>query len=321
MRLRRASLPDDAEASEIRRPYFRGTALGGSAIAAATAVISGFAIFLNSYGLSAWRDSGVGATPYTTAKNLVAAVILGTLALVAGRRRQRVVRPTPSQRLRLIAVGIIGGAIPFVLFFEGLARASSVHAAFIHKTLVIWVALLAVPLLGEKLSAIHLAAIGLLVAGEAAITGVDGMAVGAGEIMILAATLLWAVEVIIAKTLLRDLSASTVGAARMGIGAIALVAWTLVSGGAHGLTGLPAAAWGWVAVTGIALTAYVGTWYLALSRAPAVDVTAVLVLGALVTAALRTGLAGIPAPSTLGLVLIGAGGVAAVAAMLRPAAR
>jgi drug/metabolite transporter (DMT)-like permease len=297
------------------------TKISGSAIAGATALISGVAIFLNGYGVAAWRDSGVGATSYTTAKNLIAALILGTLAVAASRRRRVSVRPTPSQRLRLLVVGLVGGAIPFVLFFEGLARASSGQAAFIHKTLVVWVALLAVPLLGEKLSAIHLAAIGLLVAGEAAITGVDGVTVGAGEIMILAATLLWAVEVVIAKTLLRDLSASTVGAARMGIGAIALVAWTLVSGGAHGLTALPASAWAWVGLTGVALTAYVGTWYLALSRAQAVDVTAVLVLGALVTAALRTGITGVPAPSALGLVLMSAGGIAAVAAMLRPAAR
>ena len=297
------------------------TKISGSAIAGATALISGVAIFLNGYGVAAWRDSGVGATSYTTAKNLIAALILGTLAVAASRRRRVLVRPTPSQRLRLLVVGLVGGAIPFVLFFEGLARASSGQAAFIHKTLVVWVALLAVPLLGEKLSAIHLAAIGLLVAGEAAITGVDGVTVGAGEIMILAATLLWAVEVVIAKTLLRDLSASTVGAARMGIGAIALVAWTLVSGGAHGLTALPASAWAWAGLTGVALTAYVGTWYLALSRAQAVDVTAVLVLGALVTAALRTGITGVPAPSALGLVLMSAGGIAAVAAMLRPAVR
>ena len=297
------------------------TKISGSAIAGATALISGVAIFLNGYGVAAWRDSGVGATSYTTAKNLIAALILGTLAVAASRRRRVSVRPTPSQRLRLLVVGLVGGAIPFVLFFEGLARASSGQAAFIHKTLVVWVALLAVPLLGEKLSAIHLAAIGLLVAGEAAITGVDGVTVGAGEIMILAATLLWAVEVVIAKTLLRDLPASTVGAARMGIGAIALVAWTLVSGGAHGLTALPASAWAWVGLTGVALTAYVGTWYLALSRAQAVDVTAVLVLGALVTAALRTGITGVPAPSALGLVLMSAGGIAAVAAMLRPAVR
>jgi len=297
------------------------TKISGSAIAGATALISGVAIFLNGYGVAAWRDSGVGATSYTTAKNLIAALILGTLAVAASRRRRVSVRPTPSQRLRLLVVGLVGGAIPFVLFFEGLARASSGQAAFIHKTLVVWVALLAVPLLGEKLSAIHLAAIGLLVAGEAAITGVDGVTVGAGEIMILAATLLWAVEVVIAKTLLRDLSASTVGAARMGIGAIALVAWTLVSGGAHGLTALPASAWAWAGLTGVALTAYVGTWYLALSRAQAVDVTAVLVLGALVTAALRTGITGVPAPSALGLVLMSAGGIAAVAAMLRPAVR
>lgn len=319
--MRPTALPPARGACHNDRTMSEQHRLSGSTIAVATAVVSGFAIFLNGYGVAAWRGSGVGATGYTTAKNLVAAVILGALAVAASRRSRRAGPMTTSQRVRLVAVGIMGGAIPFVLFFEGLSRASSVQAAFIHKTLVIWVALLAVPLLREKLTAFHFAAIGLLVGGEAVMTGVDAIAIGTGEVMILAATLLWAVEVVVAKTLLKDLAASTVGAARMGIGAIALIAWTLSTGAANGITALPASAWAWVAITGLSLTAYVGTWYLALSRAQAVDVSAVLVLGALITAALRTGIAGAPAPSPVGLALVAVGGAAAVVAMLRPATR
>ena len=60
---------------------------------------------------------------------------------------------------------MIGGSVPFVLFFEGLARAEATQAAFIQKTLVIWVALLAVPLLRERFRTPHALAIVLLIAG------------------------------------------------------------------------------------------------------------------------------------------------------------
>lgn len=298
----------------------RSQRLTGPVIAVITAVVSGFAIFLNGYGVASWSDAGVGATAYTTAKNLVAALVLGAIALMSLRRRGRETR-IQQHRWRLLAVGIIGGAVPFVLFFEGLARASSLHGAFIHKTLVVWVALIAVPVLGERLSGLHLAAIGLLVGGEAAIAGVHGIRFGAGEAMILAATLLWAIEVVVAKVALRDVPATIVGAARMGIGAVVLAGWTIASGGMAGLTSLPAVAWAWVALTGAVLTAYVATWYLALSRAQAVDVTAVLVLGALVSAALRTGFSGVGHPAPIGVVLLALGGIAALVAMRRPAPR
>ena len=109
--------------------------------------------------------------------------------------------------------------MPFVLFFEGLARASSTAAAFIHKTLVIWVALLAVPLLGERLSWAHWAAIALLLAGQAVLVGDAGtVTLGAGELMIFGATLLWSVEVVVVKRLLASLAAPTLAAARLGIG-------------------------------------------------------------------------------------------------------
>ena len=103
------------------------------------------------------------ATVYTTAKNAVAGVLLVLLALFAGTRARRAprlrARPTRRQWLALFGVGVIGGSVPFVLFFEGLARAQATQASFIQKTLVVWVALLAVPLLHERFGWPHALAI------------------------------------------------------------------------------------------------------------------------------------------------------------------
>ena len=206
-------------------------------------------------------------------------------------------------------MGIVGGAIPFVLFFEGLKRASSTDAAFLQKTLVVWVALLAVPLLRERLNAAHIAAIALLVVGQAKLAGGwPTLRADAASILILGATLCWAVEVVIAKQLLPRRSSLTLGAARMGIGVIALIAWVAATGRLHVLTGLDAGAWGWALLTGVLLCAYVAFWFAALARAQAVDVTAVLVGGALVTAALNAiaqGTALRPQASGLAIITIG----------------
>ena len=60
------------------------------------------------------------------------------------RRRQRPVRP----------------------LLRGARARGATQAAFIHKTLVVWVALLAVPLLHERLGPGHVGAIALLLAGQ-----------------------------------------------------------------------------------------------------------------------------------------------------------
>ncbi|RYV50820.1 EamA family transporter [Pengzhenrongella frigida] len=261
----------------------------GLLLALATAALSGVAVFLNSYGVKAFGNASV----YTTAKNLVAAVVLLVVVTAGSRAGARVTRPHGARQwLGLTAVGVIGGSIPFLLFFEGLARASSVQSAFLHKTLVVWVAVLAVALLGERLSVFHWVAIALLVIGQIGLVGGITTAVGSGELMILAATLLWSVEVVVAKRLLGEVSSWTVGLARMGIGALLLVAWVVVRGQAAILVSMDAAQWGWVLLTGVILAGFVSTWFAALARAQAVDVTAVLVLGALVTAGLQAAVGG-----------------------------
>ena len=285
----------------------------GIALATVTAFVSGVSVWVNGFGVRRFPD----ATTYTTAKNLVAAVLLIAAALTTTRLQPGEGWTRPRDRrqwLSLVAVAVIGGSLPFVLFFEGLARASSSDAAFIHKTLVVWVALLAVPLLHERLGPAHIGAILLLVSGQATMTGdLGALRAESGETLVLAATLLWSVEVVVAKRLLADLSALTVGVARMGGGVVVLLAWALARGEMGTLLTLDAAAWGWALATGALLFLYVATWYSALARAQAVDVTAVLVLGAVVTAGLARAVDGTPLPDVTGLGLV-LGGVLLVVA-------
>jgi drug/metabolite transporter (DMT)-like permease len=285
----------------------------GILLAFATAVVSGVSIYVNGHAVSRFPD----ATVYTTAKNLVAGVLLLALAL---SRRGKGARTHLDRRrsLGLLAVGVVGGSVPFVLFFEGLARAEATQAAFIQKTLVVWVALLAVPLLRERFGVPHALAICLLVAGQAWLAGHAGtIAFGTGEAMILAATILWAIEVVLAKHLLATVPSQTLGAARMAIGTGVLLGWVAVSGRMGKLTALDAEQWRWIVLTGLLLTLYVATWYAALARAQAIDVTAVLVCGAVVTALLSGVADGAPV-SSVGTLLVAAGaGLVTIAALGR----
>jgi drug/metabolite transporter (DMT)-like permease len=289
----------------------------GVGLAFVTACVSGVSVYLNAKGVARFDD----ATVYTTAKNAVAGAFLLVLALplLLGPRSSGMRQARPHTRrhwLGLALIACIGGSIPFVLFFEGLSRASATQAAFIHKTLVVWVAVLAVVLLRERLGPLHVLALALLMVGQAVLVPSLGVVTfGAGEAMILAATLLWSVEVIVVKRLVVPLEPRTLAAARMALGAVVLVGWVAVSGRGSELLGLSASQWGWAILTGALLTAYVATWYAALARAQAVDVTAVLVFGAVVTALLAGAADGL-ALDRLGLVLITLGASVAAAAAL-----
>jgi drug/metabolite transporter (DMT)-like permease len=253
----------------------------GVLLALGTAAISGLAIYLNAFGVKLVSDAAV----YTTAKNGVAAIVLVALALSLGAGREA--RTLNSRnRLGLVAIAIVGGSIPFVLFFSGLAVATAPTAAFIQKTMFIWVALMAVPLLGERLGLIQIGALGTLLAGQALIAPPTGMGWGPGETMIAAATVLWSIEVVLAKRLLVGVSPQLLGAARMGLGFVVLVGYLALSGKLGGLGTISGEAWLWVLVTGGLLAGYVATWFAALRLAPATTVTSVLVVAAVVTGVL-----------------------------------
>jgi len=279
-----------------RTPRIPLTLRWGVVLAFVVAVISGISVFVNGFAVKQLPDAAV----YTTLKNGVAALILIVLAGALVTRAQ--VRALDRRAWgSMLVVGVIGGSVPFLLFFSGLAIASAPAAAFIHKTLFVWVVLLAVPFLGERLGWFPIAALGVLLAGQFLAAPPTGVTWGPGETMILAATLLWAVEVVIARRLLvRDVPSPVLGAARLGIGLVVLVGYLALSGRLSVVAGLTATQLAWALGTGALLAAYVGTWLAALRRAPASVVASVLVLGAPITAVLGSIANGtLPAPGAL----------------------
>lgn len=262
--------------------------------AVVAALVSGGAVFVNGVAVRHFDD----ATVYTTAKNLWAGALLAVALLAMPMRAASRPVAEPDRRSAwpwLVVVAVIGGAVPFVLFFEGLALATSTDAAFIHKTLVVWVAIGASIVLRERLRPAHLVAIALLVVGHIVVSGGVSLAgMGRGEALILVATLLWTLEVLVVKRLLVTIPAPQLATVRMLGGSVVLLAWLAVRGDLAALAGFSAGQWWWIAVTGTTLATFVSLWYRALAAAPATDVTAVLVAGAVVTAVLNTGLRGVP---------------------------
>jgi uncharacterized membrane protein len=116
--------------------------------------------------------------------------------------------------------------------------------------------------------------------------------------------------------LLPGLSALTVATARMGGGVVILIGYTLATTKWSVLTAVGARQWSWAIATGLILAAYVGTWYAALVRARAIDVTALLVPGAIITALLQSGSKAL-APQWPGLVLVAAGAALVMLAATR----
>lgn len=252
----------------------------GIRLALLAATISGISIFVNAQAVSAFPN----ATLFTTLKNVIVGAALVALVLVL--RRPDVRRLAARQWAGLAALGVVGGSIPFVLFFEGLAwSVNAPDASFIHKTLFVWVALGALAFLPrERIGTGQVAALGVLLAAQLVLGAPRAVSAGLGELMVLAATLLWAAEVVIARRLLSSTSSAIASAGRMGGGALVLLAYTGATGQLS--LALSPVQWSWLAITALLLLAFVSSWYAALERAPATAVTCVLTLGAPITAAL-----------------------------------
>lgn len=256
-----------------KHPYRYATVL-----ALITAVISGTNNFLGKIAVTAVKDPIV----FTTLKNVIVAALLVGIILMLGKWRE-IISLTRGQMFRLLAIGAIGGSVPFALFFTGLMNTSALNAGLIHKTLFVWVLLLAVPFLKERFSWVQWVGVGTLFAANFVVGGFKGFNFNIGELMVLGATLLWAIENVIAKKALKDISSITVASARMVVGSLILFAIVLGRGSTVPLSSLSLEQWGWTLLTSVLLLGYVLAWYTALKYAPATYVAALLVPATLVT--------------------------------------
>ncbi len=293
------------------------TARAAAVLALCAAVISGTNNFLTKIAVTAVKDPLV----YTTLKNAIVAAVL-IAAVLAFRGRKEIAALRRPAMLKLLAVGAIGGALPFALYFTGLARTSAINAAMIHKTLFIWVLLLAAPFLGERLTRLQWLGIAATFGANLVVGGFSGFRFDAGELMILAATILWAVENVIAKKALAEVSSGLLAAARMGVGALILLPFALARGGAASVAALGPEQWGWTLLTSALLLGYVAAWYAALKRAPATYVATLLVPATLVTNVLTAAFLthALPGRQILSGLLLASGAALMIAAARRPSA-
>lgn len=255
----------------------------GICFALIAAVVSGFAIFINKFAGKVFSDSGI----FTTWKNIpVAIAFLGIIFLPKFFKELKMLDKT--QWLYLLLIGAVGGAIPFLMFFKGLSIASAVNAAFIHKTLFVWVGMLAVIFLKEKLGWPQIVAFGLLLAGNFILGGIKSWKFGMGEILIFGATVLWSIEYILAKKVLACVSSEIVAWARMFFGSVILVLFLIATGRTEGLLSINSLQAKWILLSSALLFGYVFTWYKALKLAPASLVTCLLVPASLITTLLNS---------------------------------
>lgn len=250
-----------------------------------TAIISGFSIFLNAtYVNKLIKDAFIS----TSVRNILVALLLSSV-LIGICKWVKLKNLTLKQWGQLVLIGLIGGSIPFLLFFKGLSisQAAALNGAFIHKTLFLWVAMLALIFLKEKLSFWQIGAFGVMLAGTYLAGGPKSWSIGPGEKMVLLAVIMWAVEFIIAKKVLEKLPGVVVAWGRMFFGSLFLIGFLLWTGRIGSAAALNSNQWWWLIGTGLLLFGYVTTWYNGLKYAPATVVTSILTLGFPVTAILN----------------------------------
>ncbi|MFH1366558.1 MAG: DMT family transporter [Patescibacteria group bacterium] len=249
----------------------------GYLLVISTAFISGLSIYLNKFSVSV-----INPYVFTTLKNVVVAVFLLSLILVF-RKWEEIKKLTKKDALKLIAIGLIGGAIPFLLFFKGLSMTSAAKGGFIHKTMFLSVAILAVVFLKEKINKKLFLGILALLAGTLLLVKLTPSALNKGDLLVFLAVLLWSFEQIVSKHVLKKLSGLTVAWGRIFFGSIFLLIFLGLTGQLNGLSHLTASQISWTLLTAVLLIGYVITYYTGLKKLPVSVAACLLALGAPIT--------------------------------------
>ncbi|MCL6088883.1 MAG: DMT family transporter [Candidatus Marsarchaeota archaeon] len=246
-----------------------------------TAVISGVAVYYNSIAVR-----GLDPVGFAMAKNMMAALgLVGILAI--GAQWRQFISFSRQQWLQLLAIAVIGGSIPFALFFGGLSMAANgAGASFIYRLLFIFSAILAVAFLREKPNWKTAGGVGIiLLANILLLLNFKSFAIGTGELMVLAATLMWSTENILLKKALAWISPDALAAARLGMGGLILLAASavLAPAGMATISALPLVP---LILSALLILGFTMTYYRGLAGTSVSEATAILTLGGLVSALL-----------------------------------
>ena len=267
-----------------------------------TALVSGVSIFLNKFGVK-----GIDPYIFTFSKNLLVVLLLVSLIFIF-KEHKTFKALTPKQWGKLAIIGLLGGSIPFLLFFKGLSMAPSATAGLLHKSMFIFVAIAAVFFLKEKVNKVFMIAAALLFAGNLFILGTTAFAFGVPELLIMLAVLFWSAETIVSKHTLAELPSRIVAFGRMFFGVVFILIFLASTGTITTIASITLPQVGWIIFTAILLFTYVTSWYAGLKLVPAARATSVLLLGSAITTLLSyiyTGSVTIPGLAGSALILSG----------------
>ncbi len=247
----------------------------GIALVLLTALVSGISNFVNFRAVQ-----GTNVAAWVTVRNLaVAGILLPFAALLGPRGRPRL---SPGSWARLMLIGLLGGSLPFLLYFEGFQMAAAsggaASASLGYRSLFLIATVFGVLFLRERLPRRFVLVAGLLLGGSVLLVGVTGPLWTDGTAYVLAATALWAGEYALSKRVLADLPARIVALGRMGFGAAFLLAYIAVTGQAAAISGFGIADWMNAGLSALLLFAFVTTWYAGLKSVDLSIATSLLVL-------------------------------------------
>lgn len=250
---------------------------GGLPLVFLTALISGISIFINKFSVSV-----INPYIFTFLKNVIVVIFLVSIILLT-RNLKEIKKLNKKQWSQLVLIGLIGGSIPFLLFFKGLSLTSGATSSFIHKTMFIYVALLATFFLKEKLNKkIFISAI-LLLLGNLLLLKLTSFSFNRGDLLVLVATLLWAGENTLSKHVLKQLSGNVLAFGRMFFGSIFILIFLALANQLPLLSQLTAIQILWTLLTSSILLLFLLTWYNGIKHVKITVATSILLLGSPIT--------------------------------------
>jgi len=250
--------------------------LKGTILALATALVSGISVVSNKYFIV-----DIDTKVFTAIRSI--AIGFAFVLMILFSKKKIVVKKLDWKALAVI--GIIGGGLAFMLFFSGLKLTTAGRAGFLHKTLPLYVTLLAVIFLKEKVSRGQLKALlvmlgGLFIMSLSSLT----LSLALGDLLVIAATVLWAVENVIAKKSIKAGSSSLiVSASRMLIGGLFLLAALMLLGDLNALLSLSATQMRNIIISTVLLFLYVLFYYWSLQYINVSKAASLLLLAPVIT--------------------------------------
>ncbi len=236
---------------EVRRKEIVGTLL-----VLMTAIISGFSIVANKFFVTT-----IDPLVFTSLRALIIGLLFLLISVLVMDKKKGTFKKTSWKNLVLI--GIIGGGFAFWLFFAGLKLTMAGHAAFLHKTLPIYAMIFGFIFLKEKITKKYFVALLVMLIGLVLMQlQIFSAEVRIGDLMVLGATVLWALENTISKkAMMNDESNWVVTFSRMFFGSIVLFAIIFLTGKADLLLTLSIEQLVYIGASSVFLFLYVLTWY------------------------------------------------------------